>query len=124
MKRLDHEIALLEMRSEQLHIQLHVDPLAPIGPKTWVAGFEMSADGLRRPILGPARNLRQSFTVTDVRTGKDVTMGSHHRVFYGAVVGMSRCMLDRRERKFAASAQATKTAKIAKRHARGAEAKP
>jgi hypothetical protein len=68
---------------------LHIDPLAPIGPKTWVAGFEVS-DGLRRPIIGPVRNLRQRFTVTDVRTGKDVTMGSDNTVFFGAVTGVEK----------------------------------
>jgi hypothetical protein len=78
----------------------------------------MSADGVRLPVLGPARNLRQSFTVTDVRTGKDVTMGSHHRVFYGAVVGMGRCMLDRQERKRAATANMEKVARKAKGNAR------
>jgi hypothetical protein len=44
--------------------------------------------GLRRPIVGPVRNLRQRCTITDVRTGKDVTMGSDNAVFFGAVTGM------------------------------------
>ena len=45
---------------------------------------------IRRPIIGPVRNLRQKFTVTDVRTGKDVTMGSDSAAYFGAVTGMQR----------------------------------
>jgi hypothetical protein len=92
---------------------LYIDPEAPIGPKTWVAGFEVS--GLRRPIIGPVRNLRQRFTVTDVRTGKEVTLGSDQGVYFGAVTGMSRNCLDRKERKLRAQKQSAKAAKEARR---------
>jgi len=68
--------------------ELYIDPTAPIGPKTWVAGFEVSGR-LRRAVIGPVKNLRQKFIVTDVRTGKEVTMGSDHAVYIGAVTGMS-----------------------------------
>jgi hypothetical protein len=94
--------------------ELHVDPIAPIGDGTWVACFEVSNQSWR-PILGPARNLRQSFTVTDVRRGEEVTMGDRHRVFYGAVVGRSEKCFDRKECKRAAAAQMDKVAKKAKR---------
>jgi hypothetical protein len=56
-----------------------------------------------------------------VRTGKEVTMGSHHTVFYGAVVGMGRKLLDRKERKRAAAARAIKAAKNAKQQARSSD---
>jgi hypothetical protein len=97
--------------------ELYVDPIAPIGDGTWVAGFEVS-DQFRRPILGPAHNVRQNFTVTDVRTGKEVAMGDRHGVFYGAVVGMSERMLDRKERKRAAAAKAKKAATKARQIAK------
>jgi hypothetical protein len=42
-------------------------------------------------------------------------MGSHHGVFYGAVVGMSECLIDRKERRRAAAAEMKKVAKKAKR---------
>ncbi len=103
--------------------QLHVDPLAPIGPETWVAGFEVS-DGFRRPIIGPVRNLRQRFTVTDVRTGKDVTMGSDNAVFFGAVTGMGKSCLNRKERRLARLRGSAKAAKKARQHATAAKPKP
>jgi hypothetical protein len=96
--------------------ELVIDPTAPIGPKTWVAGFERG-EGLQRPILGPAKHIQQKFTVTDVRTGRDVTMGSNYTVLYGAVVGMSRCLLDRKKRNLAATAEMEKVAEKAKRRA-------
>jgi hypothetical protein len=94
--------------------ELYIDPTARIGPKTWVAGFEVSG-GLRRPIIGPVRNLRQRFTVSDARTGKEVTLGSDHAVYFGAVMGMSKNCLDRKERKRAATAEMEKVAKKGKR---------
>jgi hypothetical protein len=97
--------------------ELHVDPIAPIGDGTWVAGFEVS-DQFRRRILGPAHNVRQSFTVTDVRTGNEVAMGDRQGVFYGAVVGMSEKLYDRKERKLAAKAEVEKAAKKAKQSAK------
>jgi hypothetical protein len=66
---------------------LTIDPIAPIGLKTWVAAFEQSEKGFRQHYLGPVQGLRQKFTITDVRTGKVVNMGSDGRVFYGAVAG-------------------------------------
>jgi hypothetical protein len=97
---------------------LTVDPFEPIGPKSWVAGFDISANGFRRPYLGQVKNLQQTFTITDVRTGKDVNMGSNGRIFYGAVVGRSRSMLDRKKRKRAARGEMEKVAKKAKRSAK------
>jgi len=93
---------------------LTVDPRAPIGPRTWVAGFEISEAGFRRPYLGQVRNLQQKFSITDVRTGKEVNMGPNNSVFYGAVVGRTRCVLDSPKREAAAKARAVKTAEVVK----------
>jgi hypothetical protein len=65
--------------------------------------------------------MQQKFTVTDVRTGKEVTMGSHHAVLYGAVVGMGRKLLDRKERKRVPAARSIKAAKNAKQQARSSD---
>jgi hypothetical protein len=62
--------------------------------------------------------VRQSFTVTDVRTGNEVAMGDRQGVFYGAVVGMSEKLYDRKERKLAAKAEVEKAAKKAKQSAK------
>ena len=53
-----------------------------------------------------------------MRTGKVVNLGDTGRVFYGAAVGMTRCMLDRNKRQPAVATQAAKPKKKAKRHAR------
>ena len=64
------------------------------------------------------QGLRQKFTITNVRTGKVVNLADTGRVFYGAVVGMTRCMLDRNKRKPAVATQSAKPEKKTKRHAR------
>ena len=81
--------------------------------------------GVRRPIVGPVRNLRQRCTITDVRTGKDVTMGSDSAVYFGAVTGKAKSCLDRRaERRLARLRGSAKAAKKARGHARTAEPNP
>jgi hypothetical protein len=50
--------------------ELHIDPTAPIGPRTWVAGFERG-DGLQRPVLGlPNTCSRSSPSLTCARARK------------------------------------------------------
>ena len=90
---------------------LTIDPIAPIGTKTRVAAFGQSEKGFRQYYLGPVQGLRQKFTITDVRTGKVVNLADTGRVFYGAVVGMTRCTLDRNKRKTAVATQAAKPEK-------------
>ena len=72
-------------------------------------------------ICTPRRTSPQRPHVTDVRTGKEVTMGSHNTVFYGAVVGMGRKLLDRKERKRVAAARSIKAAKNARHQARSSD---
>ena len=50
-----------------------------------------------------------------MRTGKEVTLGSDHAVYFGAVTGMSKNCLDRKERKLARLRGSAKAAKKAKR---------
>jgi ribosomal protein L27 len=63
-------------------------------------------------------------TVTDVRTGKDVTMGSDNTVFFGAVTGVAKTWLDRKERRLAHLRGSAKAAKKARQHGTAAKPKP